>query len=99
MSSPALELTVDGETFTLRFSDLTAIDAKDFRVAVGVPLTDAMSAETTDLDIIAGLVWLARRKRERGLPYLKVAKELTYDTPFDMGQSNADETADDSGEA
>lgn len=99
MPDSALEITLDGETFTLRFSDLTAIDAKDFRAAVGIPLTAAMTEGVTDLDIIAGLVWLARRRRERGLAYATVAKALTYDTPFDMNESTGDEPADNSGEA
>jgi hypothetical protein len=102
VTDAALAITVDGTTHTIRMGNLTAIDAKDFRAAVGVSLTQAMSEGSTDLDVVAGLVWLARRKRERGLPYAKVAAAMNYETQMDVVEpgDEGDETDDaDPGEA
>lgn len=90
-----LAITVDGTNYTVRIKDLSAIDAKDFRAAVGVSLGEAMTGTSVDLDIIAGLVWLVRRKRERGLPYLKVAKEISYGTEVDVNEPSDDDPGDD----
>lgn len=97
--SPTLAITVDGTTHTVRLAQLTAIDAKEFRAAVGVSLAQAMAEGSTDLDVVAGLVWLARRKRERGLAFAKVAKEITYETDLDVAQPDDEAEADDPGEA
>ncbi len=94
MSDTALAITVDGTTHTIRLANLTAIDAKDFRAAVGVSLAQAMSEGSTDLDVVAGLVWLARRKTERGLPYATVAKALTYDSDLSVDQPSEPEATD-----
>lgn len=98
MAYSSLAITVDGTTYTVRMADLSAIDAKEFRAAVGVSLAQAMHEGSTDLDVIAGLVWLARRKRERGLAYVKVAKDINYDSDIDVTEADGTE-ADDPGEA
>lgn len=96
--SAALAITVDGTTHTIRMGRLTAIDAKDFRAAVGVSLAQAITGGSGDLDVIAGLVWLVRRQRERGLAYAKVAKEMTYESDIEMAEADTP-TEDDPGEA
>jgi hypothetical protein len=97
--SAALAITADGTTHTVRLAQLTAIDAKEFRAAVGVSLVEAMTGGSVDLDVIAGLVWLARRKRERGLAYAKVARELNYGSDLDVTELTTEAEADPSGEA
>lgn len=83
--NPVVRLTVDGAVYELDFSDLTAIDSKDFRREVGIPLSSVLSdKEDADLDVIAGLVWLARRKVETALTYVEVASKLTLLTPMDV---------------
>lgn len=67
-----------GTRYDIRFDDLTAADAGDFRRTVGMPLVAAFQEGTTDLDVIAGLVWLVRRRGQRGLAYAAVAESLTY---------------------
>lgn len=102
MSQPAtLVITVDGKEYKVKLSQLTAIDAKDFRASVGVSLAQAIAGGSGDLDVIAGLVWLARRKIERGLPYAKVAASLTYESDIDLSEPDATEPTaeDDPGEA
>lgn len=91
----AVAITVDGERYLIRLSDLTAIDAGDFRRAVGTSLVSVMSEGSADLDVIAGLVWLARRKRERGLKYEDVARRLTYDTSVEVAEPAGEEGAGD----
>lgn len=78
-------ITVNGKEYIIRMSELTAIDAKDFRARVGVSLAQVMSNESADLDTVAGLVWLARRKRDPRVRFEDVARELTYDTEIDFG--------------
>jgi len=78
--TPSVSIIVAGETYTLRQSDLTGIDAKEFRLAVGMPLAKVFADPTiVDLDVLAGLVWLVRRRSERGLSYEDVARSVTYD--------------------
>lgn len=81
MPTPAQQIariTVDDKTYDLDFSDITAIDAKDFRREVGIPLLSVLSdRQEADLDVVAGLVWLARRKTESGITYEEVAKSIS----------------------
>lgn len=97
MTDSALTITVDDVVYDIRLANLTAIDAKDFRAAVGVSLAQAISDGSLDLDIVAGLIWLVRRQRERGLAYSKVAKEITYESNLDFSTPDA-EVVDDSPE-
>ncbi len=82
--SPTVLITLDGAEYRLRFRDITAIDAKDFRAKVGVALTQALAEGSTDLDVVAGLIWLVRRKTERSLPYEAVAQAVNYDSDMDL---------------
>lgn len=79
-ATPALVITVDGHTYTYARSDLCGIDAKDFRAAVGLRLVEVLDGGSSDLDALAGLIWLARRRLERNLTYEAVARALTYDS-------------------
>ena len=87
-------VSVDGQKWVLDFSDLTAIDAKDFRREVGFPLASVLSGgEAEDLDVYAGLVWLARRKDEPKLTFAEVAATITMNT--DLGfDDEVEEDAD-----
>lgn len=85
MPNPIVRVTVDGTDYDLDFSDLTGIDAKDFRREVGIPLA-AVLAETQDpdIDVIAGLVWLARRKTQPSLTYTEVAAGINFMMDMDI---------------
>lgn len=68
-----------GETYTVRHVDMTAIDARDFRRAVGERLVTVFAGTLgADLDVIAGLLWLTRRRDEPHLTYEQVAEDLRY---------------------
>jgi hypothetical protein len=80
-TDPGFSMTLDGRTYTVRLSELTGIDAKDFRAEVGVPLSVVFrDPAALDLDVLAGLVWLVRRRLDRRLSYAQVASSLRYDT-------------------
>jgi len=84
--SPALEITVNDKQYVIRLQDFSALEAREFRREMGSGLTAAF-ADTPDLDTIAGVLWLHRRKSNPKLKFDDVARELTYD--------NFDVTADD----
>jgi phage tail tube protein FII len=90
--SRALRIDVNGKQYTLRFGDVTGVEAKAFREQVGVPFTKIMrNDEDWDLDWIAGMVWLARRlDGERMLRFDDVAAEIGFDTEFDVSQAGVD---------
>lgn len=75
--SPALEITVDGKQYVIRFEDFNALEAREFRREMGSGLAAAF-ADTPDLDTIAGVLWLHRRKTHPKLKFEDVARELTY---------------------
>lgn len=88
MADAIIRTTIDGVHYDLDLGDITALDAKDFRREVGIPLAAAMSeAEGVDIDVIAGLVWLVRRKTERGLSYTDVASTITFNSDIDFGDA------------
>jgi hypothetical protein len=97
---PELQLTVDGEHVVIRFGDLTPRDARDFRRAVGTPLMQAFTPENLDLDMLAGLVWLARRRDNPALTYEEVESTTTFGSfVFDTETSTNGQEAPDDPEA
>ncbi len=77
---PALSITVAGKKHVIRFSDLNGLDARDYRATTGLGLAEAFSSGLSDIDTIAALLWVYRRKRNPKLTYEMVAKELTYES-------------------
>lgn len=87
MPNPIVRITVDSDTYDVDLSDLTGIDAKDFRRAVGIPLAAVLTEKTElDLDVVAGLVWLARRRNEPSLTFEKVAAGINFLSDLDIDQ-------------
>lgn len=72
-----IALSIDGEDHTWRMGDFTAIDARDYRFAVGSRLVEAFISP--DLDAVAGLLWLAKRRTDPTVSYDDVAGGLSYD--------------------
>lgn len=84
-TSSVIRASVDGVDYDLDFSDLTAIDAKDFRREVGTPLASVLTGGVdADIDVIAGLVWLARRKHQPSLTYTEVAQSISFTSDLDV---------------
>ena len=88
---PALEISVNKTNYLIRFEDFNALEAREFRREMGSGMAAAFT-DTPDLDTIAALLWLHRRKTSPKLKFDDVAKELTY-VNFDVGGSDeAEET-------
>lgn len=90
---PAFEITVDGKQYVIRFEDFNALEAREFRRELGSGLAAAFN-DTPDLDTIAGVLWLHRRKTNPKLKFDEVAKELTYFN-FDVVDDDEDVVGDD----
>jgi hypothetical protein len=91
--SSVVTFVAAGARYEIDFEDFTAADAGDFRRAVGIPLSAIFVAGTADLDGIAGLVWLVRRRGDRKLSYHSVAEALTYGN-VDMAGGDAEQDAE-----
>lgn len=90
---PVLELTVDGTVYRIRFDEFNALDAREFRRELGTGMAAAFT-ESPDLDTIAGVLWLHRRKTNPKLKFADVARELTY-LDFEVDDdSNSDDEED-----
>lgn len=87
--SQNLAITLDGREYVVRSAELTAIDAKDFRAAVGMSIMSVLTDPSgLDLDVVAGLVWLLRRRTERGLSFDAVAASINYDSDLAFAQTD-----------
>lgn len=80
-SDSTISVIVNGQTFVLDVENCTAIDASDVRRRLGLSLRGLMAAaeEDPDIDIVACLVWLARRQAgEESLTFDEVASGIDY---------------------
>jgi hypothetical protein len=80
-------INVDGTEYVVREGDLTALDTMALRRETGMSFVDVMMAfaKHPDIDLVATLVWLARRiNGERVLPYEAVATQINYDSTIEL---------------
>lgn len=89
MSDQAIEITIDGKVTLYNPSDITANDAKDFRRAVGIPLSKALREDSEDIDTIAGLVWLVERRTDASCTYADVAGSINFGSKIVFGPNVA----------
>lgn len=92
-----LSINVDGRVYTVRMGDLKSIDTMALRRATGYSFTGLMRAVQSDpdIDLIAAIVWLARRTEgEKLLDYEAVASEIGYDVDIDIVDDEPGEEAD-----
>lgn len=75
----AVRITIAGEPHEFRVGDYTAVEARLFRGEMGVSLQKIFRTGDLDIDVIAALMWLHRRRDNPRLTYDEVASELTYD--------------------
>lgn len=94
MADNTISFVVGGARYDVCLDDLTAADAGDFRRAVGIPLVSAFSDGKADLDVIAGMVWLIRRRGQRNLAYASVAETITYGNVSQVDDEQPAEAAD-----
>lgn len=82
-----LSVQVDGTTYTVRQGDMTSIDVMHLRRETGYSFRGLMvaAARDPDIDVIAALVWLARRQAgELLLGFEDVALEIGYDVDVEL---------------
>jgi hypothetical protein len=85
--SPGMRIEVDGRTYVVRESDLTPRDIAALRRETGFAGWIGLTTEAQrgfDLDVLAALVWLARRIDGDTVAYESVLDELSYDSDLDV---------------
>lgn len=82
-----VSLTVDGTEYVVREGDMTALDTMMLRRETGLSFVEILINlnRSPDIDLVAALVWLARRQRgEQTLPYMAVATQINYDSEIEV---------------
>ena len=77
-----LEIVDGDDVHTVAFGSFTALDARAFRLEIGMSLLQAFRLilyDQEELDIVSGILWLHQRKTNPALPYEEVASRFTYD--------------------
>lgn len=85
--SPGMQIEVDGRTYVVRESDLTPRDVAALRRETGFAGWIGLAAEAQrgfDLDVLAALVWLARRVKGEFVPYETVLDEMSYESDLEV---------------
>lgn len=104
--SDVIAFKIDGEKFVLRMKEVTGLDAKHFRAGVGMTINEAMSIFAAavgddeakvhvDIDLIAGLVFLAKRQAgNKTVKFDSVASAISYGSDVELGDEEDDEVED-----
>lgn len=75
-------LEYDGQVVELDINDVNGIEARDFREKVGVSFKTAFvqadAGTLDDLEPIAGLLWIVKRRDKPELEYDEVLGAITY---------------------
>lgn len=93
---PTLTIDVNGKRYTMRTSEMTARDAAMLRKQTGMSARLLLSAAATDpdIDVIAAIVWLARRQTGEDVTFDEVASEIGYDLEIQLAAEPAGEDPD-----
>lgn len=81
-------IKLDGTSYVLRPNEISALDAAALRRECGMSVRGLLNAanDDPDLDVLAGLVWLARRQAGEEVTYTDVAQGITYDSDLDVDE-------------
>lgn len=72
-------ITVAGVEHHLDAMAVTGLDAREFRRQTGQPFASVLAnLDALDLDLVAGLVWMARRQAGEIADFDEIAGSLTY---------------------
>jgi hypothetical protein len=85
--SPGMKIEVDGRTYVVRESDLTPRDIAALRRETGFAGWIGLTQEAQrgfDLDVLAALVWLARRIDGDTASYETVLDEMSYEADLNV---------------
>lgn len=84
----AMLITLNGQSWTISPEDVTPRDAAALRRQTGFAGFIGLQAEISrgfDIDVLAALIWLARRRDgETELLYDQVLDAMSYDDDFDL---------------
>lgn len=87
---PELNIKIGDKSYAVRIGELTGRDVRDYRALLGFPPQRVFSdPKEFDLDAMAGLVWLVRRRDEPNLGFEKVLDAINYGN---LDIANDDET-------
>jgi hypothetical protein len=75
-----IEIEFEGKVHRIDMLSVSGRQAREFRREVGVPFMGAFNRENMDLDVIAGFLWLARRKDEPDLSFDDLLDSVTFDS-------------------
>lgn len=96
------EFTIDGTKYQITTGDLSALDVRELRKQTGYSFSNLLAllfSEDSDIDVIAAVLWLARRVNgdEPNLSFAEVAAETGYDviTKIQDGKKQVDGEDDD----
>ena len=77
--------------YEIDMKDLSGVDVLDARKVLGIGLVQAAS-QGMDIDVVAVLVWLVRRRASKGLAFNAVADTINYgNVDFDVKPQAGDE--------
>ena len=96
LEAAVITITVDETSYTFRPSEVSAVDSAMVRREVGMSLQSIMGAalKDPDIDVIAAIVWLARRQAGEDVSFEDVASGLTYDSDYEQSDEPAPEDPD-----
>lgn len=82
MATNIVSLLVDDKRYDIDLFDIDGLEWRDVRRATHMKAMEVVRAalHDTDLEAIAGLVWIWRRRTEPALTYEEVLKPLTLDS-------------------
>lgn len=94
-----LQFEFNGETLVMRQSEITGIDSRDFRAELGFGIAGIFNDPTrfTDVDSVAGIIWIIKRRKNPRLKFEEIAEKVTLADVFNVGEANGgdDEGAED----
>jgi hypothetical protein len=97
-----MQIEVDGRTYVVRESDLTPRLVADLRRETGFAGWIGLSSEAQrgfDLDVLAALVWLARRIDGETVQYDAVLNEMSYEADVNISVEDKRAKAVEGGES
>lgn len=92
-----LTLEWNDETLVLRQSEITGIDSRDFRAELGFGITGMFQADGKylDVDSVAGMIWIIKRRKTPRLTYEDIAAKVTFADLNNISDATGAEAEDD----